>query len=104
MKKRTFSKEEKLQILKEAEEQGVQITLRKHGVYNSTYYSWRKKYRLDGEAGITDTAERKKNRQRIEQLEDENGLLKQMLAERELRIALQDELLKKKYPKASARS
>lgn len=104
MKKRTFSKAQKLQILREAEEQGVQITLRKHGVYNSTYYNWRKKYRLEGEAGIIDTAQRRESRQRIAQLEDENSLLKQMLAERELQIALQDELIKKKYPKAKRKS
>jgi len=33
-------------------------------------------------------------------LEDEVGLLKQLLAERDMEIALRDELLKKKYPKA----
>ena len=104
MKKRTFSKAEKLQILQEAESEGVQITLRKYGVYNSTYYSWRKKYRLEGEAGIADTAQRRQHRQRIEQLEDENSLLKQLLAERELQIALQDELIKKKYPKVKRKT
>lgn len=33
--KRTFKKEEKLAILKEASEQGVKITLEKHGIYPS---------------------------------------------------------------------
>lgn len=41
MKKRTFSKEEKLQILEEAKKQGVQPTLDKHGIYPATYYSWK---------------------------------------------------------------
>ena len=104
MKKRKFTKEEKLQILKEAEEHGVQLTLRKHGVYNSTYYSWRKRYQIEGEGGISDVATRRLERKRIEQLEDEVGLLKQMLAEREMQIALQSELLKKKYPKARRRT
>lgn len=104
MKKRKFTKEEKLQILKEAEEHGVQLTLRKHGVYNSTYYNWRKRYQIEGEGGISDVATRRLNRKRIEQLEDEVGLLKQMLAEREMQIALQSELLKKKYPKARRRT
>jgi putative transposase len=103
MKRRTFTKEEKLQILKEAEENGVQLTLRKHGIYNSTYYNWRKRYKSEGEAGISDTATRRHDRQRMEQLEDEVSLLKQMLAEREMQIALQDELIKKKYPKARRR-
>lgn len=38
MKKRRWSKEEKLKILKEAQMEGVQITLRKYGVYAATYY------------------------------------------------------------------
>jgi putative transposase len=40
MKKRTFSKEEKLKILEEANKNGVQLTLEKHGIYPATYYSW----------------------------------------------------------------
>jgi putative transposase len=35
--KRKFSKEEKLQILREAEEKGVKATLEKHGIYPATY-------------------------------------------------------------------
>ena len=33
MMKRKFTKEEKLQIIKEASEQGVKATLAKHGIY-----------------------------------------------------------------------
>ncbi|MFO7880522.1 MAG: transposase [Bacteroidales bacterium] len=33
MKKRKFTKEQKLQIIKEASEQGVNTTLEKHGIY-----------------------------------------------------------------------
>lgn len=98
MKKRTWSKPEKLAILEEAKKEGVQVTLRKHGVYPATYYSWRKKYVVSGESGLSDTANIRKDRQYIRQLEDEIGLLKQLLAERGLEIALQDDLLKKKYP------
>ncbi len=98
MEKRRWSKEDKLAILKEAEQNGVELTIRKHGIYPSTYYSWRKKYQLEGEAGFTDTIRRKKDRQYIRQLEDELSLLKQLLAERDVEIALRDELLKKKYP------
>ena len=101
MKKRRWTKEEKLQILKEAKTEGVQLTLRKYGVYPATYYSWRKKYLIEGEAGIEDTAIRRKDKKYIRKLEDEVGLLKQLLAERDLEIALRDDLLKKKYPWAS---
>lgn len=38
------TEEEKLQILKEASEQGVTVTLEKYGVYPATYYTWKRKY------------------------------------------------------------
>ncbi|MDF1864000.1 MAG: transposase [Saprospiraceae bacterium] len=95
MKKRRWSKEEKLKVLQEAKTEGVQITIRKYGVYPATYYSWRKKYLIEGEAGIEDIASRRKDKKYIRKLEDEVGLLKQLLADRELEIALRDDLLKK---------
>ena len=39
MEKRTFTKEKKLEILKEATAHGVTATLEKHGIYPATYYS-----------------------------------------------------------------
>ena len=50
--KRTFTKEEKLRILKEVEQEGVKATLEKHGIYPATYYSWKKKFEQMGEAGF----------------------------------------------------
>lgn len=98
MKKRKWSKEEKLVILKEVEANGLEVTLRKHGVYPSTYYSWRKKLSQEGEAGLGDQERRRKDGAYIRKLEDEVSLLKELLADREMEIALKDELLKKKYP------
>lgn len=37
--KRKFTKEEKLKILKEVDQNGVKETIEKHGVYPATYYS-----------------------------------------------------------------
>src|SRR5690554_7385689 len=97
MKKRTFSKEEKIKILEEAKKNGVQPTLDKHGVYPATYYSWKKKFESMGEAGFRHgmTPDHLKE---IKRLEKENGLLKKLLAERDIESHLKDELLKKKYP------
>jgi len=98
MEKRKWTKEEKLAILKEVEGEGLEVTLRKHGIYPSSYYSWRKKYRLEGEDGLAAQERRRKDSQYIRRLEDEVSLLKELLADREMEIALKDELLKKKYP------
>lgn len=94
--KRTFTKEQKLQILKEALEKGIKITLERHGIYPTSYYSWKKKYETMGEAGFRHgmTPEHIKE---IKRLEKENELLKKLLAEKELEGHLKTELLKKKY-------
>ncbi len=96
MQKRKFTKEQKLEILEEASLQGVQATLDKHGLYPTTYYSWRKKFETMGEAGFRHgmTPEHIKE---IKRLEKENEQLKLLLAEKELEGRLKDELLKKKY-------
>ncbi len=78
MNRRNWSKEEKLAILKEAEQHGVKVTIRKHGIYPLTYYNWRKKFRLEGEAGFADQARQRKGRQYILQLKDEVFLLNQL--------------------------
>ncbi|MGB9748197.1 MAG: transposase, partial [Bacteroidales bacterium] len=52
MNKRTFSKEEKLRIIKEASEQGVKAVLEKYAIYPATYYSWKNKLEDMGKAGL----------------------------------------------------
>lgn len=68
----------------------------KHGLYPTTYYSWKKKFETMGEAGFRHgmTPEHLKE---IKRLEKENEQLKLLLAEKELEGRLKDELLKKKY-------
>jgi len=96
MEKRTFSKEQKLAILKEASEQGVSAVLAKHGIYPATYYSWKKKFEQMGEDGLRHGMT-PAHLKEIRRLEKENQLLKKLLAEKELEGHLKDELLKKKY-------
>jgi len=96
MKKRTFTREEKLRIIKEAGEQGVKFILEKYALYPATYYSWKRKFEEMGEIGLQHGMTPKYFK-RIRELEKENSLLKQLLAEKELEGKLKSELLKKKY-------
>jgi len=96
MEKRTFTKEQKLEILKEATAHGVTATLEKHGIYPATYYSWRKKFDTMGEAGFRHGMTPAQLKE-IRRLEKENKTLKELLAEKELEGRLKDEALKKKY-------
>ena len=95
MKKRTFTKEEKLQIIKEASIHGVQVTLDKHDIYPASYYTWKKKYEEMGEEGFHHGMN-PQHLKRIRELEKENSTLKQLLAEKELENKLKGDLLKKK--------
>ena len=87
MKKKRFSEEQIIAVLKEGEA-GMPVAelCRKHRVGESTYYKWRTKY-----AGM-DIAEVK----RLKQLEDENRRLKQMYATLSMDHELLKEILEKK--------
>jgi putative transposase len=93
--KRTWSIEEKIAIIKEVENQGVVETCRKHGIYASTYYDWKKKYTMGGAEALRPGYSRREQ-QDIRKLQKENERLKKLLAEKELEVQLKTELLKKK--------
>jgi putative transposase len=103
MKKRTFTKEEKLNILEEVKKNGVQATLDKFGIYPATYYSWKKKFETMGETGFQHGMT-PAHLKEIRKLEKENNLLKKLLAEKDVEAHLKDELLKKKYPWARGKN
>ncbi|MDY0143372.1 MAG: transposase [Bacteroidales bacterium] len=96
MKKRKFTQEQKLAILKEASENGVNETLAKHGIFPTTYYQWKDKFTAMGVEGLKHGMTPKQLK-RIRALEKENRLLKEIIVEKELEGKLKDELLKKKY-------
>ena len=96
MKRRTFTKEKKLAILKQAEEQGVTATLEEHGIYPATYYSWKRKYQQMGRQGF-EHGMTPKHLKRIRELEKENKHLKELLIKRELEGKLKGDLLEKKF-------
>ena len=88
MKTSTFTEEQIVQILRESEtgEQTLGSVCRAHGISENTFYKWRKKY------GSVDVAAIK----RLRELEQENGRLKRILAERDLEVDVLKEVLAKK--------
>jgi len=72
MKRKQFSEEQIIGILKEAKA-GAAVTdlCRRHGLSSANYYSWKAKF------GGLDLSDAK----RLRALEDENGKLKRLLAE-----------------------
>ena len=88
MKRKRFSEEQIIGILKEAEAGVVVLDLcRRHGMSSATFYAWKAKY------GGLEVSEAK----RLRTLEDENARLKRLLADAMLDNAGLKDLLSKKW-------
>ena len=88
MKRRRFTKEPIIGVLKEHEAGAKTADLaRKHGVSEATLYNWKARF------GGMEVSEAK----RLKALEDENAKLKKLLADQMLEAAALKELLSKKW-------
>ena len=84
MKKKRFSEEQIIAVLKEAEAGAKVLDLcRKHGISDATFYNWKAKY-----AGMT-VAELR----RLKELEAQNAKLKRIVADQALDISALKDLL-----------
>ena len=88
MKKKRFSEEQIIAVLKEAEAGAKVLDLcRKHGISDATFYNWKAKY-----AGMTVADLR-----RLKELEAENTKLKRIVADQALDNAALKDLLNRKW-------
>lgn len=91
--KRKWSEAQKLDIIQEAEQNGITETMRKHNLSHSLYRKWRKAYNGEGMTGLQPRYKIKDPA--VKQLEIENQRLKNIIAKQALEIEFKDELLKK---------
>jgi len=89
MKKRRYTEEQIIGILREAErsDETVGELCRRHGISEQSFYRWRHKF-----GGMTVSETR-----RLRTLERENARLKKLLAERDLEIDAIKVVLSKKW-------
>lgn len=89
MKKKRFKAEQIVTILHAAEREGKMAAevCRMHGISEQTFYRWKKTY-----SGMQIAEVR-----RLRQLEQDNGRLMRLLAQRELEIDAMKEVLRKNF-------
>ena len=92
-KRRKWPFQEKLAVLKEADQVGVTATIRKYHLYYTTFYNWKRKFETQGESGLKTDYQHIDSE--IKQLRLENLRLKQIIADKELALMIKDEMLKK---------
>ena len=88
MKRKRFSEEQIIKILKEAESAGnIRDLCRLHNIMEQTFYRWRNKF------GGMEVSEAR----RLRELERENAELKKMVAEQSLDIRMLKDVNSKKW-------
>lgn len=93
--RRTWSIEQKLQIIQEADQYGLTETLRKHNVAQSLFHRWKREFNRNGIEGLQPKYHTVDPE--IRQLQQENERLKRIVANQALELEFKTELLKKSH-------
>jgi putative transposase len=91
--RRSFSVEQKLQIIQEAEQQGITSTLRKHNIAHSVYLRWKHQFNQGGVGSLK--AQYRRVDPEVNALQEENARLKKIIGNQALELEFKTELLKK---------
>lgn len=93
-RKRKFTDEQKLEILRQANEIGVIAVTRNHNLSYSVFARWREKF-MKSDRSKQDLVSRKKTKSEFKQIMDENATLKKIIADLALELERKDEELRK---------
>ena len=90
--KRKFTDEQKLEILRQANEMGVIAVIRNHNLSYSVFARWREKFMEKNKKRLT---LKNKTKSKLKQFMEDNTRLKKIIAEQALELERRDEALKK---------
>ena len=91
--KRSFTPEERLSLLQEAEREGYMETCRKYNLSPSLIAKWKQRYQAKGAEGLKPAYRRIDPEVRA--LEEENERLKRIIARQAIELEVKTEMLKK---------
>ena len=91
--RRKFSVEQKLQIIQEADQNGVTPTLRKHNLSHSLLLRWRNQFNSGGAGSLKPRYHTVDPE--VQALKEENARLKKIIGNQALELEFKTELLKK---------
>ena len=92
--RRSWSLSEKLEAVQLMKREGVEKASRQLEIFSTTLYKWEQDFDKYWEQGLMSKPISDKNSE-LEKLKEENHELKMLVAEKELVIRVQNELLKK---------
>lgn len=91
--RRQWSKEQKLQVIQQAEVNGLQATLRQYSLSQSLFHKWKRRFNEQGALGLEAQYLRVDPEKR--RMEQEIKRLRELVGELSLELRFKDELLKK---------
>jgi putative transposase len=91
--RRSFSVEQKLQIIQEADQHGTTQTLRKHNISHSVFLRWKNQFNQGGASSLQPHYQ--KVDPELRALQEENARLKKIIGNQALELEFKTELLKK---------
>ena len=93
--RRTFTDDQKLEILHQADESGVTAVLREHRLSYSVFARWRQKFLQRVGTNAEAMREINKTKSELKLLNEENVRLKKIIADQALQLERKDEELRR---------
>jgi putative transposase len=101
-KRRSFTAQQKLAIINEADQHGITQTLRKHNLAHSVFNRWKESFHKGGAASLKSYSRQKDPA--VDEAQEQIRLLKNVVERLEFELEFKNELLKKSQPHAQKRS
>jgi len=92
IQKRKFTDEQRLEILRQANEMGVIAVIRNHNLSYSVFARWREKFMEKNKKGLT---LKNKTKSKLKQFMEDNTRLKKIIADQALELERKNEALRK---------